>query len=116
MSALGFTRLALAIRLPELPFTVPTAYLALSGAAWGIIALLTAFGLLRGAAWAPTLTRATALALAGCYWGDRLLFARGDYTGRSWPAAALVTLLALVSLQWVLSRPAAKVFFRENSG
>lgn len=116
MSVFGFTRLALAIRLPDLPLTVCKTYLILGGGAWGTATLLSASSLFRGTSWAPTLTRCTALALAVWYWLDRLVFVHTDYAQRSWPAAAFLTLLALACLHWALTRPAARAYFGEDSG
>lgn len=114
MSAFGFARGALALGIPELPLSVPPVYLVVAGGTWGLAGLAMGLGLLRGTRWAPAFTRAATFALAAWYWADRLLLARSDYLQRSWPAAAVMSLLAVAAAFWVLGRPAAKTFFGET--
>ncbi len=115
VSALGFARLVLALRLPELPLSVSPSYLVMGGAVWGIVGLALGLGLLRGARWAPGLTRAATLVLAAWYWADRLLLTRSDYLRRSWPAAAAATALLSGAALWVPTRPSVRAFFGETS-
>ncbi len=109
------TRLLLGLDLPDIPLTVPQWYLPLTGAVWGAIGLTAAYGLFRGHSWAPTLARWGTLAFALWYWSDRLFLARSRYLDITWPLALAITLLTLLGLFWLLSRPAARRFFGESN-
>jgi hypothetical protein len=54
------------------------------------------------------------LAFAVWYWADRLFIARSHYLDITWPPALAITLLTLLGLFWLLSRPAARNFFGES--
>lgn len=115
VSALGFSRMALAFGLAELPLAVSPAYLAVAGGAWGAIGLAVGLGLLFGIRRAPAFTRAATLTMVGWYWADRLLLGRSDYLQRSWPAAAALSALLTVAAMWILRRPTARAYFGEIS-
>lgn len=108
-------RLVLGFDLPDIPLTVPGWYLPLTGGIWGAWGLTAAYGLFGGLPWAPALARWGALAFVLWYWVDRLVLARSHYLDVTWPAALAITLLSLLGFFWLLSRPAAKHFFGENT-
>lgn len=111
LSVLYVARLLLGLRLPDLPYTVPRAYIALSGGAWGAIGCAGTIGLFRGLPWAPRLTRVGAVLFAAWYWLDRVLFVHTEYALRSWPGAAVLTLAAVGFTFWALSRPHVRHYF-----
>jgi hypothetical protein len=104
----------LALGLPSLPLTVPAWYLALSGAFWSTLALLSVFGLLKGAIWAPTILRWGSAAFAAWFWTDWILFIRSDYSRGSWPFNLAFTIVALAAIVWSLQRSAVKRYFGER--
>lgn len=108
------TRFILALGLPSLPLTVPPWYLALSGAFWGMLALIAAFGLIRGSLWAPALMRWGSAAFATWFWTDWFLFIRSDYARGSWPFNLGCTIVALSVIVWLLHRPAVRRYFGER--
>ena len=108
-------RLVLGLDLPDIPLNIPLWYLPLTGAVWGGMGITAAYGLFRGHTWAPALTRWGTLAFELWYWSDRLFLARSHYLDITWPAALAITLLTILTLFWLLSRPAARHFFGESS-
>lgn len=111
LSALYLGRLILGLRLPDLPYTAPRWYIALSGGIWGALTLGTGVALLAGRPWASPAARLEAILFAAWYWADRLLFVHTEYARRSWPAAAALTLAGLGFTFWVLTRPHARRYF-----
>jgi hypothetical protein len=111
LSALFLARFFLGLRLPDLPYTVPRWYLPLTGAVWGSAALVTGVGLLAGMRWAVGVARVGATAFAAWAWADRLLLVHTEFSLRSRPAAAAITLAALGLTFWVLSRPHVRRYF-----
>ncbi len=111
LSVLYLARLILGLRLPDLPYTVPRAYIALSGGAWGAIGCAMTIGLFLGLSWASRFTRLGAVLFAAWYWLDRVLFVHTEYARRSWPAAAALTLVAVGFTFWALSRPHIRTYF-----
>jgi len=111
LSALYLGRLVLGLRLADLPYTVPRAYVSLSGGVWGALALGTALGLFFGRTWAPRAARAGAFLFAAWYWADRLLFVHTEYARRSWPAAAALTVAGVGFTLWALARPHVNHYF-----
>jgi uncharacterized membrane protein (DUF2068 family) len=87
-------------------------YPALSGFFWTLIGLLLAWGLWRGASWAPKLA---IMAVAGYMvfdWFDRLVMA-SPAARESWPFILGLNLVVLVYTFWSLSRPVSRAFFGE---
>jgi len=113
LSAFGLARLSLGLSLPELPLSVPRAYLPLSGGVWAAAGLTAAAGLFYGARWAPRLARWALPVMAVWYWADRLLFVRTDFARQSWPAALAFTLAGVLAVFWVLSRSSVVRYFGE---
>jgi len=115
LATLYLIRLAASLRSPSLPFTIPTWYLPLTGAVWGVGGLLLASGLFVGHGWAPTVARWGGLAFLGWYWADRLLLGRSDYSAVTRPAGAVLSLTAVMILLLGLNREGAREYFGENS-
>jgi hypothetical protein len=107
------TRLALGLDQPDIPLSIPTWYLPLTGAAWGACGIAAAYGLFRGTSWAPAFARWGSAAFAIWYWMDRIFLARSMYLDLTWPAALIITILILAALFWLLSRPSARSFYGE---
>jgi hypothetical protein len=116
LSVFALARLFLGLSLPELPMSVPSAYVPLSGGVWAVLGLASAAGLWLGTGWAPRLTRGAACVIAGWYWADRLLLVRTEFARQSRPAALIATLVCLAAVLWILRRPAVRGFFRERNG
>lgn len=115
VSTLGFARMALGLVSPDLPLSVPRWYLSLSGGAWGLGALIGAYGLFRGLAWAPGLVRTSALVFTAWYWADRLLLVHTEYARATGPSAAVLNAAILMWILWSLGRPSLRRFFQEHS-
>ena len=113
-SVIHIAGLVATFRLPELSLPFPDWYLLLRNGLWGLSGLIAAGGLFFSRSWAPFFTQWTGVAFAIWYWSDRLLLARSDYAKRSWPAAGVLTLLAVLWLLWILRRPSILEFFRES--
>jgi len=89
-------------------------YLALSGAAWGVLGLAGAALLLVRRAWAPRLLLALALVIALSYWADLLLLTRSAEALVSWPFALLLTLLGLLFTAWATGALRKSTFTRAS--
>jgi hypothetical protein len=100
--------------LPDLPYAVPLTYLLIRNGLWGVWGLLAAFGAFFGMTWAPRLILWGGSAIVIWYWLDRLFLAQSGYSRANWPISAIVTVLAMVSVGWVLSRPAVQTYYQEN--
>ena len=114
-SVIHFAGLVASFRLPELSLPFPDWYLLLRNGLWGLSGLIAAGGLFFSRSWAPSFTQWAGFAFGLWYWSDRLLLARSDYAKRSWPAAAGLTLLAVLWLLWILKRPSIQDFFWEST-
>ena len=100
--------------LPDLPYTVPPIYLLIRNGFWGAWGLISAFGAFFGRSWAPRLILWGGLALVSWYWVDRIFLAQSGYSRANWPISAIVTVLAVASVGWVLSRPVVRTYYQEN--
>lgn len=114
LATLHLARFALAMALPDLPLTVPTIYIPLTGALWAIGGAAVAIGLFSGRRWAPAAARWGGLAYALWFWADRLLLVETDYARRTRPASLALTVLGLAGLWWILHRPKVRNYFRER--
>jgi len=108
-------RLILGLNLPPLPFTVPTWYIPLTGGLWGIVALVDAAALFRGAPWAPGMTRIGTATYLVWYWLDRVLLVQSEYHRSTWPLALAISLSALVAVTWTLNHPTVRNHFEERA-
>lgn len=103
--------------LRSLPLAVSPGYLAGSGLVFGLAGGLVAWGVWRGARWAPRAARGYALAAAAFSWFDRLVAASASAravadSGRAnWPFALAITLAVLAALFAGLSLPAVAAYF-----
>jgi hypothetical protein len=114
-SILFLIRLALSLRLPDLPTSIPQWYLPLTGISWGMVGLITSFGLFLGYSWAPKLLRLGSLCFVGWYWIDRFVFVRSDYGRSIWPAAAMLSGMTLLLIFVSLNLADVKAFFQEKT-
>lgn len=115
LSAIYFTRLILALGLPSLPLLVPSWYLPLTGAVWGIVCLLAGVGLLTRQAWASPLSRWASLLFVAWTIVDRLAFARSDYATGTRALSIGAALVGAGLIWWIIKRPQAKKYFGEDS-
>lgn len=90
-----------------LPFT--PAYLALSGLVWFVALPPIAWGLWRGRAWASRFCARAAWLFSLYYWLDRL-FLRSSAAAVNQVFAFGATVLLLLVVHWVLSRPKTRSF------
>jgi hypothetical protein len=112
LAAVFLLRLALGLSLPDLPLTIPRAYLPVTGAVWGGLGLLVGVGLLLGRRWAHRGAAFLAAAFTLWYWLDRLFLVQTDYAARTWPAAALASAILLGLVAYLLTRPSTRWYFR----
>jgi hypothetical protein len=114
-AAFYLARLVLSLGLPNLPLSVPTWYLPLTGAVWGGVALALGIGLLRGSVRAYRLLFWAVPIYLGWYWADRLLLVRSDFAQRSTPAGLLMSALVVILVCLALLRPSVRTYFRERT-
>ena len=88
-------------------------YLALTGLVGVLVSLPLFLGLWRGHPKSPLATRILAVAYTIYEWLERSGLIGAGGLRPSWPFAAGVTLILLIFIFWVLSRPNAKAFFGE---
>jgi hypothetical protein len=100
--------------LPDLPYTVAPIYLLIRNALWGAWSILAAFGAFFGRSWAPRLILWGGSAFVIWYWVDRLFLAQSDYSRANWPISAIITVLAIASVAWILSRQIVRTYFQES--
>jgi hypothetical protein len=103
--------------LAELPGVSPL-YLALTGLFWAAAGFPLGLALLLGLPAAPAAARLMAAVYTIYYWSNRLFAAyrAGSFQtpGFAWGFAAILTVLSLVLVFWILSRPKAQAFFRRH--
>jgi hypothetical protein len=85
--------------LPDLPLTVPLAYLAAMGGFWGLVFVACAAGLVRFRAWGRRATLAAVTLYEAHVWANHFLFDASDYARQTRPRDLLLTLL-LLALVW----------------
>lgn len=90
--------------LPDLPLTVPWAYLAGMGVFWGIALLACAVGLQLRRPWSRKATLAVATLYQAHVWLNHLLFDASDYARQTWPRDLVLSVLFLVVV-WALLFP-----------
>ena len=101
-----------AVRLSDLPLTVPLEVLAIAGMVWGVVFAACAVGLFRFRAWGRWATL-TAVTLYEAYaWAVHLLFDASDYARQTWPRDLLLTVLLLVVVWGLLHWPSNRRVFR----
>jgi hypothetical protein len=79
------------------------AYLAVSGALWGLAGMAAFWWIWTQRRGYPLAGAAAALFLALTYWFDRLVFSRPDGADVNFPFALAATLLGMVFTIWVLN-------------
>ncbi|MCX7854821.1 MAG: hypothetical protein N2556_02395 [Anaerolineae bacterium] len=90
--------------LPDLPLTVPWAYLAGMGIFWGIALKTCAVGLQLRRRWSQWATLAVATLYQAHVWLNHLLFDASDYARQTWPRDLVLSVLFLV-IVWALFFP-----------
>lgn len=98
---------------PDLPLSVPRAYLTLTGAVWGCAWVAVAFALFTGRRWAPRTTWVVGASFLIWFWADRLFLVRSEYALRTLPFALFVTVAASASVLLVLRQTAVRRYFGE---
>ncbi len=105
VSLLGWMRFSNALWLQDLlaeyHLTVSPLYLALSGAAWGILSLFTALWLALRRRGAPMVSGLTATVMVVWYWLDRLLLTQSEAANANTWFAIGASLLGLL-FAWVV--------------
>jgi hypothetical protein len=71
-------------------------YLAISGAVWGLVTLVTGLGMLLRQYWAWQAARYVVVTLAAWFWFDRLVLAQSEAARTNQPFMALLTVLVAV--------------------
>jgi hypothetical protein len=103
--------------LAELPGVSPL-YLALTGFFWAAVGFPLGLALLLGSPAAPAAARLMAAVYTIYYWSNRLFAAyrAGGFqaSGFAWGFAAILTVLSLVWVLWILSRPLVQAYFRRH--
>jgi len=102
------------LSLPDLPYSVPRAYLVVRNVLWAAWGGLSALFVFQGKPRAVGLLRVGGLLVLGWYWADRLLLARSDYTRNRWPLAAVFTALSVTIVVVILGRPNVRDYFQER--
>jgi hypothetical protein len=113
LSGIHFIRFFASMDLPPLPFSVPSWYFLATGAIWGLVGAVIAFGLFSGRRWAPNVLRGGSLAYVIWFWLDQILLIQAEYAQARFVSSAIATLLVLVFIFLTLQRPGTKSFFRE---
>lgn len=95
------------------------AYLAVTGAFWGMVGVIQAAGLWTGQSWARRAAVLMVIAYALYYAFDRLVFTHLVNPGEPFQSYNLPFCLAALALSgliiyWIVSRPRAKEFFGEQ--
>jgi hypothetical protein len=103
------------LSLPDLKLSVPRGYLFLKNGVWGLAGVFTAAALFFGWSRALQWTRGVVLLIGMWYWIDRVTWMHSDFTHRSWPVAALITLLMISVTFWVTSRKSVQAYYRETN-
>ncbi len=100
--------------LPDLPLTIPWAYLAGMGVFWGVVLLACAVGLHRRRPWSHWATLAAVTLYQAHVWLNHLLFDASDYARQTRPRDLVLSVLFLV-IVWVSIFPRRRPFAGEKS-
>ena len=114
-SAIQIAGLWTGLSLPDLNLSVSRGYLFLKNGVWGLIGIFPTAALFFGWPRALQWTRGVALLIGIWYWIDRWLCVRSDFTRRSWPAAAISTVVIIVVIFWITYRKTVQAYYRENN-
>ncbi|MBC7225802.1 MAG: hypothetical protein H5T61_01030 [Thermoflexales bacterium] len=91
--------------LPDLPLTVPWAYLAGMGIFWGIALIACAVSLQLGRPWSRWVTLAVVTLYQAHVWLNHLLFDASDYARQTRPRDLVLSLLFLAVVWGTLCLP-----------
>jgi hypothetical protein len=105
----------MSLRIPDLPLQIPTWYLQLTGAIWGIVGIITSYGIFFGRAWGVRFLKWGSLSFILWYWIDRLALVQSEYGRSSWPAAATLSLLSLLVIYISQKRSEVKAYYQEKN-
>jgi hypothetical protein len=96
---------------------VPPVYLALSGLVWAVVGFPLGISLWRGDPTTLPAVRFITAAYIIYDWFNRLFAAYRSSslsTGFAWEFSALITVILLVWVYWIVSRPRVKAYFRRD--
>jgi hypothetical protein len=94
--------------LPDLPLTVPWAYLAGMGAFWGVAMMACAVGLAWRRPWGRRATLAVATLYQAHIWLNHLLFDASDYARQTRPRDLALSALFLALVWGILHLPGVR--------
>ncbi|MDW8069206.1 MAG: hypothetical protein RML46_09850 [Anaerolineae bacterium] len=109
----GTMALHYACLLPDLPMTVPWAYLAGTGIFWGTVLLACAVALAMRRPWSRRATLGMATLYQAHAWLNHLLDA-SDYARQTWPRDLMLSALFLIAVWGALSLPAVRHLFHSR--
>ena len=98
--------------LPDLPMTVPWAYLAAIGGFWGAAFIVCAVGLVSFRSWGRWATLAATTLYEAHAWANHLLFDVSDYARQTRPRDLLLTALLLAVVWRLLNWPSIRKEFK----
>jgi len=101
-----------AVRLPDLPMTIPWGYAAATGALWGGVLTGCAVGLGCLRPWGRWATLAATTLYQAHVWVNHLLFDASDYAYQTRPRDLLLSALFLALVWGVLNWPSVRRTFR----
>ena len=99
----------------ELPLSVSPIYLALSSLIWAGLTSALTWGLVFGLRWLPSALRGISLAFVLILWIDKIFLQVSEPNNNNQVFALLITLAALATVNWIVSRPDAKAYFGEQN-
>jgi hypothetical protein len=97
--------------LPDLPMTVPWAYLATMGSFWGLSFAACTVGLVGFRSWSRWGTLVAVTLYEGHVWANHLLFDASDYAVQVRPRDLMLTLLLLALVWGLLNWPSIQKEF-----
>jgi hypothetical protein len=115
-SAVQFVGAIAWFTLPDISLTVPRGYLLVKNLVWGTSSLAAGAGLLSGQGWALSFTRWAATLASVFYIGDAALLSSSQFALQSRTFTIFLTLVSLIAVLLILSRPSVKDYFRREAG
>jgi len=97
-----------------MPLSVPTIALALSSLIWVILGSAIARALIKGRPGAPLALRIISALFALIFWADRIFLRVGENISNL-VFIGIATLIGIVIVFWLLSRPKSLVYFGDQN-